>query len=275
MLTVRPRPGRSIPATRPATRKYGPRTLVSNLVCNAAMPWSTVSADGKFPALLTMMSAAPHCRTSESTDSAAAISAATNRAFGPMAATARSAPGPLRGAVGHLGRHPVLEAGGVDGHVLTVDGNDHALVEHRTEIAGLGVGHHFARIAGCCEARPDEIVHACLVRPGDIDHAIDRVAGRRAGDRGRDIGSRDRLERPVRRPNRVTVDERIGNAVDELEELSGTHDRIGSPRLHDQLLLGDLGPHVAAFGRPLGPHDRQRDMVPDSGGPLRPEPIGG
>lgn len=88
MLTMLPRPRLSIPGTRPATRKYAPRTLVSNIVSNADIPCSTVNADGKLPALLTMMSTSPHCCTSEFTESISAMSVWMNRAFGPMTSTA-------------------------------------------------------------------------------------------------------------------------------------------------------------------------------------------
>src|ERR1700722_14663381 len=69
----------------------------------------------------------------------------------------------LLGVAGHLGSHPVAEAGGVDGQFFAVDGNDAALVEHRAVIAGVSFGHHLARIAGCGKTGPDEVVHALLV----------------------------------------------------------------------------------------------------------------
>src|SRR5271156_808462 len=93
--------------------------------------------------------------------------------------------------------HPVTEAGAGERDVLAVHGDDAAVVEHRTEIAGPWVGHHLAWIASCGEPGPDEVVHAVLVGVGDIDHPVDRIAGRRAGDGRGDIRGSNRLERPM------------------------------------------------------------------------------
>src|SRR3954464_8226663 len=98
--------------------------------------------------------------------------------------------GLLLGPTRHLGRHPVAEAGGVDGHffaVFTFQGNDHAVIEHRTVIRGGNVGHHLARIASCRQSGPDEVVHALLFGSGNIDQTVDRVTGCGAGNGRGDI----------------------------------------------------------------------------------------
>jgi hypothetical protein len=59
------------------------------------------------------------------------------------------------------------------------------------------------------------------VGAGDSDDPVDRRAGRRAGDAARDIRRGDRRDRPIRRADRIALGHRIGNAVNEFEELSG------------------------------------------------------
>src|SRR4029077_12991994 len=61
----------------------------------------------------------------------------------------------------------------------------------------------------------------------------------------------------------------------EFEELSRPNDRIWRFRFRNQLLLGDLGPHVTTFACPVGTHDRQRDVVLHAGGPLCGEQVAG
>ncbi|MNN54707.1 hypothetical protein D3C81_1695400 [compost metagenome] len=55
------------------------------------------------------------------------------------------------------------------------------------------------------------------------------------------------------------------NGADEFEELRGPQDGVGDTRFLDQLLLGHLGPEVAALEHPLGAHDGEGDVMPDPG----------
>ena len=51
--------------------------------------------------------------------------------------------------------------------------------------------------------------------------------------------------------------------------------RTGASRTLDQLLLGNLGAAVSAFGKSIGSHDRQRDVVGDAFGGFNVEQIAG
>ena len=55
---------------------------------------------------------------------------------------------------------------------------------------------------------------------------------------------------------------RLGDAVDELEELRRTQDRVGHRQFPDQLFLRHLGAEVAALRNPVGADHRQRDVMP-------------
>lgn len=83
-----PRPRSSIPGTSCATRKYAPRTLVSNIASNDVTSWSTVNAEGKLAALLTRMSMSPTSRASHFTDSRSDRSAGMNTTLPSMSAAA-------------------------------------------------------------------------------------------------------------------------------------------------------------------------------------------
>src|SRR6516164_796324 len=168
---------------------------------------------------------------------------------------------------------PVAEPGGVDRRVFAVDGNDGAFVEPGTEILGRGVAHDLAWIVGRGKGGPDEVVHAALFGAGDVGDAVGRIADRCLGDGRGDVLGGDGLERTIRQPDRVAVGCRIGNGVDEFEELSRAHDRIWASRFHDQLLLGNLGPHVATVWGTVGTHDRERDVVLHTCRPLRGEKV--
>src|ERR1700754_4862257 len=109
----------------------------------------------------------------------------------------------LLGVAGHSGSQPVAERGGVEGHFFAFDRNDRAFVEHRSVILGFRVSHHLAGIAGGGEPGPDEVVHALLLRAGDINQP-GRLTDRRAGDRRRHICGSDGLEGTMRGANRVT-----------------------------------------------------------------------
>ncbi|MCY1176998.1 hypothetical protein D9M73_172870 [compost metagenome] len=63
------------------------------------------------------------------------------------------------------------------------------------------------------------------------------------------------------------------NGADEFEELRGPQNGVGDTRFLDQLLLGHLGPEVAALEHPLGAHDGEGNVVLDSSGLLRGENI--
>ena len=54
----------------------------------------------------------------------------------------------------------------------------------------------------------------------------------------------------------VTDHGNVGKALEKLEELRRTYDRIRNRRAFDQLLLCDLGAEVTALGKPVGPHNR-------------------
>src|SRR6201993_3659638 len=121
-------------------------------------------------------------------------------------------------------RLPVAEAGGIDRRVLAVERNNGVLVERGTEIAGRRVPHYLAWIAGCGKGGPDEVVHAALFGTGDIGDAVGRIADRCAGDGRGDVLGGDGLERPNRQADRVAVGCRIGDGVDEFEELGSPYD---------------------------------------------------
>ena len=70
-----------------------------------------------------------------------------------------------------------------------------------------------------------------------------------------DVVRCDRLDQHMREPHRVTVRGRVGDALDELEELGRMDDRVGDRAVPDQLLLRDLRPEVAALGQALGADD--------------------
>ena len=90
----------------------------------------------------------------------------------------------------------------------------------------MRVGDHLAGIAAGAEACADELIEPELVRPGDLDDAVHRLAHGDPAERARDIIGRDGLDERGRQPDRVAVGGVRGDAVEELEELRRTGDRV-------------------------------------------------
>lgn len=57
-------------------------------------------------------------------------------------------------------------------------------IEHRAEVAGVGIGAYLAGIAMCGKPHADEVVHAELVRAGDVGGPVERIADRSSSDAG-------------------------------------------------------------------------------------------
>jgi len=147
------------------------------------------------------------------------------------------------------------------------------VLELGAEILRMPVADHGARIALALQEAPHELVHADLLRAADLDRAVDRRRLSEAGHQRRDVVGSDRLHLPDRQADGLPLGRRLGDAADEFEELGRAQDRIGNPRLLDQLLLHDLGAEIAAVGQALGADDGEGDMVADAGGGLRGEQV--
>ena len=119
----------------------------------------------------------------------------------------------------------------------------------------------------------------------DLGAAEEPIAepGLGSGEEGKgDVGDafghvvrRDGLHQDRRDPDRSSLGRRPGNALHELEELRGAHDRPRNRRRPDERLLGQLGAEVAARDEPFGADDRQHDVVADVRGPRRGQEVPG
>ena len=139
----------------------------------------------------------------------------------------------------------------------------------------MWIRDHLAWIVLRIEAPADELVETELFWTRDFGDAGDRRSQCDSADRARDVVGRHGLDQDGCEPHRVCVGCSIGDALDELEELRRVDDRVRDRRFLDQLLLGNLGAEVAALGKPIGSHDRQRDVVGDAFGGFNVEQIAG
>ena len=73
----------------------------------------------------------------------------------------------------------------------------------------------------------DDFVERCSFRAGDLDDAVSRRRARHIGDGGGDVVRRDGLEQAGRKPDRVSIRTRIGDAPDEIQELGRADDGEG------------------------------------------------
>src|SRR6201996_1018301 len=93
-LTIAPPPRPAIFGASAAVRKYGARTLTSNIASKLARLSSGVGAKSKMPALLTRTSTSPTSSASRPTASKSARSAARKRAVPPAASISATASAP-------------------------------------------------------------------------------------------------------------------------------------------------------------------------------------
>jgi hypothetical protein len=93
-LTMLPRPRAAIPGASAATRRNGARTLLANILSNAATSTSAVGANSEIPALLIRMSTSPASLANHCTSEASVRSAATKLAWPLAAVIARTVSAP-------------------------------------------------------------------------------------------------------------------------------------------------------------------------------------
>src|ERR1700744_1913895 len=157
---------------------------------------------------------------------------------------------------------PVGVSSAEDGGVLV--GCEGVIVDHRTEVWRLGVGHDPTLITGGSKASADKVIHPHCFGSSDLRYSVDRAPDSRAGHGGCDIVGGDRTEQRVWQPNSVSVCRGISQANREFVERSCSHDRIRPARILDQFFLSCFRGVVAAIWHDLRAHYGQRDMVFDS-----------
>jgi hypothetical protein len=99
-----------------------------------------------------------------------------------------------------------------------------------------------------CQHVAGHLLERDLVWPTDVHDPAQRLGHCSCGDPSGDVIGGDRLDQGIRNPHFVTDGHRCGDRIGELCELGCAHDRVRQTRVDDQLLLGDLGPQVAAVG---------------------------
>ena len=114
--------------------------------------------------------------------------------------------------------------------------NQGALLQHRSEVAGLRVGDDGPFVPGRRETIADELVEPELLRAADLDYGVGWRPLADLADRGGDIIRGDRLKQHMRQPNDVTVRRFVRDPLHELEELRGADDRVWDRRGLDQIL---------------------------------------
>src|SRR5215469_11406769 len=142
-----------------------------------------------------------------------------------------------------------------------VIGNECSLLYLDAVVASVRVHDNLARILVRGQAFPDDVIEMGPFRPCNFNRATDGLAQRHDAYRARHIIGCHRLEKHMWQAYRVALRRKIGDALDEFEELRRAHNGIGDCRSLDQILLSHFCAEVAAFKHALGSHDRQRDMM--------------
>src|SRR5262245_29952913 len=88
-----------------------------------------------------------------------------------------------------------------------------------TEVSGLGITYHLARVADPLEIAGNNFVEWCAFRAGNLDDAVSRRCERHLGDLRGNIVRRDGLEQARRNPDLVSFRARGGDAAEEFHEL--------------------------------------------------------
>src|SRR5262249_15719346 len=172
----------------------------------------------------------------------------------PAARAGLSAAG--RGAGGGGGGWRVGGGGGDGGGFGEVGGGG----------GGGGGGDGLAGVVALAQCASDEFVEGELLGPGDLDDPVHRRADGDVRQRAGHVLGGHGLDEHVCQAHRVAAGGLVGDAADELEELGRVDDRVGDRGVLDQLLLGNLRPHVTTVGQAVGPHDRQRHVMPNASG---------
>ena len=105
-------------------------------------------------------------------------------------------------------------------------GNERLIAQFDTEMERLRIHNDLPGVLVIVKNAADDLIDVERVGAGNLDCAVYRLRESRLGDRGRDIFCRHRLEQRVRQPHCVTVDCRLRDATEELEELGGADDRV-------------------------------------------------
>src|SRR5690606_4836418 len=84
-----------------------------------------------------------------------------------------------------------------------VEGDGRVLAWDRSEVGRLRVGNHLARVVSGDQAAPDHLVEAEPIGTGNLEAAVQRGVHGDLGDRVRDVGGGDGLERNRRHVNLV------------------------------------------------------------------------
>src|SRR5262245_3705221 len=134
-------------------------------------------------------------------------------------------------------------------------GNQRTFIELGPEVPCVRIGHNRAGVLAGREALTDQFVETELLRTGHLDRAIHGGAHGDPADCLRDVIRRHRLEKHRGHPDGRSNGRVVGNALDELEELSGVNDRVRDAATLDQGLLSVLRAEIWAVEYPLGSDD--------------------
>jgi hypothetical protein len=88
-------------------------------------------------------------------------------------------------------------------------------------------------------------------------------------------GKERALVKHMRQMHLIADHGNVRQALEEFKELRRVNDGVGDRGFCDQFLLGDLGAEVAAFGKLLRPHDRQRNVMSHACGRFMSEEVTG
>src|SRR5215469_16352074 len=105
-----------------------------------------------------------------------------------------------------------------------VIGNECSLLHLDTVIAAVRVSDNLARILACGQAFPDDFIEMATFRPANFNRSMDSLAQRHLTYRTRDILRCDRLEKHMWQAHLVALSGKIGDGLNELEELRRAHD---------------------------------------------------
>src|SRR6185312_4233116 len=154
---------------------------------------------------------------------------------------------------------PGFEIGGTESCLS--GGDQGGLCYLRPVIAGMVVWDNLARILGLLQELNDDLRHGEAARAGDFRYSIDRCLQRRFGYKGGNIFCGDGLELDIGGMDDITFRGLIGNALDELEELSAPDDGVRYPGSADQVFLSFFSPHIAAVLHEIDTYDREGDVM--------------
>src|SRR5215468_135735 len=102
-----------------------------------------------------------------------------------------------------------------------------ALLDPATPVSGRGVADDLTRVADRFQIARDDFVERRPFRAGDLDDAVLRRRERYIGYIGGNVVRRDGLEHDGRKPDRVSVRTRIGDAAEEFHKLGRADDGVG------------------------------------------------